>query len=740
MASLEEAKRQQALARAKLVQERAREEAGVQGFWEKAYRFVTGEGRTEGYPELGTSGPSVPAIRMGEGPELHRSIAEKYGLPYTGAPELTTEGKKMMGAYATQVDPKSIADIAVKTLSGIDPDVKQGADKYGNPTVTFEGQTYYVNAPGFSQADAFQLLAQIGAFAPAARIGAAARGIFGRMLRTGILSAGTSVGLDVVGQELGSEQPVDWMRAGATGAIGAAMEGLVPVAVSGWRQIFGNRKFFDPATGRLTEAGRQQAMEAGLDPMDMDRRLAEAFGRQVMDEPVPALAKTRAYEEAYGIPYTRGQQLAQAGDFEQIAREEGMRHGTRGAEAKSAMLATDELYRARTQEAIDKAIGRTARKAQETGEDVLTGVQAAQAAKKSRVDELYDIARPVAEAAKVERGRFIGLYREVTDTLEEFDLDPMLFPATNKILRNIKGLSARKRGMTAPTLRKLETERRKIGSLINSATTKADKSAAIEAKAAFDKWLEREIDDILMSGDPTALASLKAARKEASEYFSLFTKQRGGRVNDEIGGVVEKLLYAEATPEQAMNYVLGAGQLGKKQTATGVVKRLKGILGEGSDGWEALKDAGWWKLTRDNQGQMKSPKMFVKAFDELYAGNKSLMDEMYTPTEIKTMKTVRDAIDMMKIPEHVRNPSGTAWTLLSFARRMFAWRGQAQAVLHRRPLYGGMLRFIGSQLPVAGPVMQGTAARQAATQIPRPLPTSPRGVAAGVAGGRTANE
>ena len=116
-----------------------------------------------------------------------------------------------------------------------------------------------------------------------------------------------------------------------------------------------------------------------------------------------------------------------------------------------------------------------------------------------------------------------------------------------------------------------------------------------------------------------------------------------------------------------------------------------------------------------------------------------LVDELYSPDEIAIMKATRDAIDLMKIPEGAMNPSKTAWTLMGAVRRLFHWRGTAQAVLHQRPLYGGLLHTIGRALPGEGPVLQSRAVRQAMTQIPKPPPAAPPSVAAAIAGSRLAN-
>ncbi|HDY65265.1 MAG TPA: hypothetical protein ENH84_03405, partial [Phycisphaerae bacterium] len=306
MSEIEAARRQQELLRAKIAQGQLKQVSRPEplpdvppstGVAQDVGRFFTGEGKQEfDLPELGTSGPSVPAF--------------------------SKEGMKMMGAYATSIDPKGIADIAVKTLPG----ASQWEDKHGNPIVTFEGKHYYVNDPGVSGADFFQMLAQIGAFAPAAKGALAGTTLFKQMTRMGIFSSVTSVASDVAAGQLGSEQGVDLTRAAITGGLGFALQGMVPAAVASWRGIFGKPQFFDEATGKLTPMGIEAARKAGLDPVDMTRRLMKAFAKEVVDEPTPALAATRAYTKATGVPYTRGEQLANAGLTAQIAREEAMLH------------------------------------------------------------------------------------------------------------------------------------------------------------------------------------------------------------------------------------------------------------------------------------------------------------------------------------------------------------------------------------------------------------------------------
>ena len=273
------------------------------------HSLATGEDRTE-FPEmgeLGTSGPSVPA--------------------------LSSKGMKMLGAYMSTTDPEAIADIAVKTL----PNATRKQDKFGNPIITFEGKDFYINKPGFSESDALQLLGMLGEFAPAARFGAAAKSVPRRMMRTGPGFAATSMALDEAAGALGSEQGVDYGKALLVGGLGMGAEVFAPAAAKLWRAIRGNPRFVDPATGNLTPQGERAAKAAGVAPEDLRGYMAESDVRaaEVAQELVtptqPPYGRMHAEGREFGIEHTAGQAeyygseaAARAPRADKIRTEEGI--------------------------------------------------------------------------------------------------------------------------------------------------------------------------------------------------------------------------------------------------------------------------------------------------------------------------------------------------------------------------------------------------------------------------------
>lgn len=674
------------------------------GMFQKARSLVTGEGRTEfDIPELGTSGSEVPAF--------------------------SEQGMKMAGAYASSADPEQIADIALKTLPGSE----RGADKYGNVIIKFNDKDYYVNKPGVSQADLFALLSQAGAFAPAAKFGAAGKTLGKRMVRTGLTSAGTSAGLDLAAEQLGSEQGVSGSRAITSGVAGGIFEGIGPLAVKGWRSIFGKPLALGK-DGRLTREGARMARKAGLDPEDMDTRLSRIFAEEAAESVSPEHAAGRTAAREFDIRYTRGQT---AGDFDQLAREEATRKGAFGKQAGDIMRQFDEeqigdiaTARARVQGELGQSgIEREA----EGAANVLTGVQERARGLGQQVDRAY-------EAARGARAEFTGeslsdLSKGVADSVKDFGIDPILHPGSTKMFRELGKLSkevkkVRKHNLKPLDMQKFETFRRKLNNAINGAKNNpADKGALVRMKSNLDGWMDDAVDNALFSGDDEALTMLKKARAVRREYGVKFEAQKG-KFPDQPGKVMEKMIQANPTPEQAVNYLFGYSKLGKSGTSQTVMNRLKKAVGEDSGEWEAVREMAWLRLSKDAQGRTLSPTKFKTQFNEAMNQSKGLMDALYTKDELNLMTRYRDALLRTVTPEGATNRSQTAFTIARLVRdltrrtgTMFTFSGQPGL---------GAAFFTAARTPS---VLGARGARQALTPLRAPV-TAPQIVAPATAGAR----
>lgn len=674
------------------------------GFVESAASLVTGEGRTEfpEAPELGTSGPDVP--------------------PFSG------QGLRMAGAYATSVEPEQIADIAVDTLPG----ATRHADKFGNVMIAWKGKDYYVNKPGVSEADMFQLAAMVAAYAPAAKLGAVGKSLLVRMGIVGGGSGATSVGMDVASGALGSEQGVSGTRAAIATAAGGAFEALSPLAVKAWRFVFGNPKLFDPATQTLTKRGEEAARASGLDPAQMDDVVRRMFAEEAEEAVTGAAARTSGKE--FDIPMTRGQAT---GEYGQLGREEATRHGAYGEKAGAIVREFDEAQQAAMREArggIQARVGGgEARIAtpQEAGETVAAGLARREEASGQLVREAYDEAAEYS--AKLTPEGIKGLTRRLGQAVKDFAPDAELHPATVRTLKRIGRLERQvpKRVKSgAPNfkveLKRIENERKIIGNAIGSAKNPSDRAALTRIKREYDTWLDDVFDNALFEGDDAALAALKSARAKRYEHGQLY-EPRGPK--DEAGKVIQKILVGDRSPEQVMNYVFGRGRLGDKDVSVQLLGRLKAVFGDDSAEWLTLREAGWLKLSKEISVQTFSPTKYRNNLNRVMETNRTLMEELFPADQLAMFGRFRDEVMRTVTPEAMRNPSKTAYTLARLTREWTGRIGQMM-MFSGNPLAGGVM-FTSKRIPN---ILGARGARKATRPLLRPKPRAPGFVATGTAG------
>lgn len=261
---------------------------------------------------------------------------------------------KAASAYLTTSDPKALQDIVVKNIEGAQP----GVDQDGNPYVVIQGKPFYLNKPGLSGADAAGFVGDLIKFAPVAK--------FANMAKTGLTRVLTAVGgsgvissaSELGSQLLGSEQDFDYAKVGLDSAFGGAGQ-FIGDALS--RFAASRRPVMDMA-GRYAPEFEQALKSAGINIqdfgdagrkaiMDAYKSLGTAFARQAQEVTTGA---RQAEAQAFGIPLTRGQA---AGDVPELAREEAMRQGGRGAVAQRTMSQFDTQQNQAIKTAINERLG-----------------------------------------------------------------------------------------------------------------------------------------------------------------------------------------------------------------------------------------------------------------------------------------------------------------------------------------------------------------------------------------------
>jgi hypothetical protein len=555
-------------------------------------------------------------------------------------PVTVGQGLRLGLAYFTTTDDQSRADIIAKTLPGATFE----KDPEGNIIATYQGQTGYLNKPGFDPADMVDFASSVVKYLPAAKFGAGGANLATQIGRAGLAGGATSVAEDAAAMAQGSEQGIDPVKAAVTGAFSAGGQALSKPISAGlsWVSAQG-RKVWDALrtqpqavapNGTLTAQGAAIAQQYGLDPGQMTRQLAaqlEAAARTATsaalpDEQIPAAVRNTALSNRFGVPLTRGQLTD---DYAQQSLEENLakmdvssRAGTiiRGArdQADEAMLGANGntgmglLQR----EVAGPAAGADAAT---SGQTVMQATRARADAARAAYRDAYAQARD-ADAAMDSRA-FKGFLAEIDDNLQnsEVGYDADLMPRTAKMLERLRGNAAWFEGMGSKAPRKIPLQDlEKTRKLINSLSREADATDRIGLsvlRTEFDDMVNRALDDGQVVGPTDAVQAWRTGRDLFRRYQQVFGEPARDAGRLEKGAqteVVNWLRSDAATGETAIRGVLNNRAL---------ARRIIDVNGAGSPAHQAMKQGVMESIFRPalkNEGI--SPRLVVSRYETYFNG------------------------------------------------------------------------------------------------------------------------
>ncbi len=592
--------------------------------------------------------------------------------------ENLTERQKIRIAAAMVATPneKAIADV----VKSVVPGVEISEDEPGNVIIQFPqgagGQRVFVNPPGFDRTDLTSLAAELVKFFPAGRAAAGAQTIIGGAVKSFSAEGATSVLGDVIAGQLGSEQGIDIGRAGASGGGAALADLLTPRVIRFFRRVANTKKFYDKKTGVLTAEGQRAAEAAGIDPSIIDASLGKDFAENLAQGASPDIAIGTALGNKFNVGLTKGQASQ---DIDVFAEEEILRN----------VQPTSPLMR--DPDAAQATAARTAAiDVQEKVGGIGVGreVDAAEVASREITQQrnaLVDSIDTEFEFARGKNAAFTGksvteLSKAAAVVSREFPIDNVLTPASFKILKQMARLSkrvksAKKRGANIQ-FAFFEQTRRRINNSINTIplSNPADKALAVRLKEQYDGFLDDAFDNALFAGDLDVLDSFKKARRLRFELAERFGKRNA---NDEAGRVVDKIIKTDATPQQIVNHIFGSARLGGKAVSEKVVNRLKESLGEKSQGFIALQELGFMRLTRP-AGKEFSPELAAKNIELIQQQAPGMMKALYNEEQQNLIRQFGNLMKRLPTPPEAKNVSRTAFVLRNAARKAV---GRATTIL-----------------------------------------------------------
>lgn len=639
------------------------------------------------------SKPVVPAERPGivqtaleKGTAIKKAFTgEGQPTQYPGAPELTQANVGFMESAIPNLkaglttDPVEKAKIIAAHFQG---DPRFGGiyqDDQGLPFVLWEGRPHYVNKPGFSKQDATDILAQGIMFAPASRMVGGATTLAGRAATALPLYAGTDAAQQYGTVAAGGKEKVDLGQSGTAASVGALTEALLP--------------------------GPLKA------------------GAKVMTPSKPSARLLAGNSGAESIPLTRGQR---SGNLDMLRTEEGMRQGGYGNAASGMLRNFDDAQMAAIENRAGQLVpsGFGPGKLPDTGARLQSDLMQEAGQQRQAIKQAYEAAGEAKAALDPQMAVSIASdLKAIPKNMKVFSTEGMT--QLNAAIDKLKGFEKLgKRATLKPIdIQQLEDFRKGLVRAIGG-TKSTEQAALIRMKNTLDQKLDNAVTSGLFQGDDAALDLIKNARDLRARYGRLF--EAGNK--DPAGNAMVRILDdKQASPEQVINFILGAGKVRSTSQAHGLVKRIKDVFGPDSEQVQALKDALLYKaFTNVQHGEHKLARtaIAVNARNLLDNEGRYLARELFSEGELDQIRRLANEVARTITPQDARNPSRSAWAFLH-AMQQRGFIGTLGKITQAVPVIGAT----GDALEnIGGTIQSGRAVSQKPELLTAPLVTG--GVAA----------
>lgn len=634
--------------------------------------------RVSGENEAGAVAALKKAMGAGEAQPL-KSIGTRIWENIAGDNDPTTqnfgEAAASLGSMAVESMTMGLAgDEAEGLLSGIGAAIVPGGKTFSqayDDTVKYEREQQAITEQDYPIAS---MVAKIGgAVAPAALM---------RNPQTVMGAAGMGAGMGgVTGFMEGEGNWQNRLAAGGAGTlIGGALGGAsIPLgkAVS-WAVskggkflggIFANRKFFD--NGQLTDEGAATLQSLGYNLNDLDAAFKEQFQRGIKSGLEPQQAAATASLDEFGIPAFRANVTGLADDFATLERG---RRGALGpsvtAEVSTAMNAQDAAMRGAGDEIATRMAGGIKADAGQAAETAMTAARSARDAAKATAGKAYDDL--AAAGAGVQGSQVQGLGTRLSNAVARSEspvrIDAVATPNAANAATYLDDVFASAKSGSVPFM-DLERARQQLvryrGSA-NRGSNGADTVAMEQLVSAFDKQVDDLMTSALTEGDAAVLGQAKEARALWAQYRQQFTGDGAA------SKFIQKMTDEDASPDQVVNWLFGAGKLGSGSFNSTVAKGVKEAVGE--DAWNMVRSAAFRKLIEKPEGMTQmGPQAISERIGDFFTNpaTRELSRTLFTPQEVGKVMRYQAALRRMVPPAGAVNYSGTAYENARMARNAF---------------------------------------------------------------------
>lgn len=614
------------------------------------------------------------------------TIAE--ALKAEGKMDMGTAGQEMWG-WLTGASDKDMGGVYQKLLG--DRFVKTETDANGYPIVVYHGPDgnearAYVNKPGLDAQDVMRGVVGIAPNVGAARLvsGAMKGGVLlPRMVGQAIGQGAASVAQDAAGVATGVSD-LDIEKSATKGLLsaagGAAGEAVGAAAGAIWNKFVREPRYYNSATGQLTQEGMQAAEKAGLDPAYMTQQIQKQFGSNMARGARETAAARDAVSNEFNISRTAGEL---EGSTQKLLREQQMAAGNYGEPAEKLMRSfrgsqtqqIENAVRGEIEPGKQGIIGQIAptRAGQQLGKDELG------ANIRANTQSAYETAKEFENRAWKNAPDFKASQeaRDYLDTVisrglqsRKIDfIDAELTPTAAKMSKMIEEFQAGGTPQSASKFIKsdlpgqVDLTRRQLLKAYGTAGNDTDRRAA---KALYDSFNDWVVDAARMSGDPGIATQMRTARALTRTIHEVFDGKQGTAGADVLSKVLNKSDSAEGVIDALFSGQTRSNVKSGSIDALGNLKTAYRKFLEPEAAAAAIDDlklAYMKRAVEDAGGKLKEPRALASALRNMLGSQRSVLNALEISAEQQAMigRLASVLEDVSK-----RNPN-TSWSGVSMA-------------------------------------------------------------------------
>lgn len=584
--------------------------------------------------------------------------------------DILSEGK--IGAVR---DDTAKAEVFENTFKG---DERYGGvftDKFDNLAIQWNGEYYYVNKPGLTDADMNTFAMEIVKFLPVSKMMDKAKGL-GKKLATGLTGYTTTEFLSGALEDFLAPKTAKaknetlkekGIEAGKLGAIGTGIDIVTPKALKGVKEgtkavIRGGSQAIgvkppDFVKGTITQTSKY--------PLTEGQRTADLgqTGTPTINKMNPELQEEEMFRYAQGMDTrTAGGGVIRAFDNQQLQLIKN-----------DAKQLADEFGTGNFGKLIDQVDG--------TGDQANIGLES--------INTVRDII--TSEAGKLKKIAQTG-YNTIKN-------------AKNVPFVSINGLQNLRRTINSPELRLLPIELKNLPKTADSlkflndtvetaikenkpldfrvlqrtqkAINKLQRSAergsedfvqAGKIKSILDNFVFDGIDNGFITGNDNIINTLKESNEAYTQYIKLSGK---GGADSRAKAVLSKIVDEDLAPTEIVNAFLGHSKFNPKPVMKKVLDTIKQNIPDDKkqEIFSLLKDAVLEKAFSGNGKFGITRTNIVNNFNDIFVKNAFFTKELFTPKEIAKIKEFRKNVLPTLFAEIKSNPAGTSYTLVASLQR-----------------------------------------------------------------------